>query len=208
MRKALLLFGVLLISLFTIISCNNNESGDKSKTADTTKTDTSTNTASATDTAKTLAPPIDISFYQLPAGMGLKMKKWNHECQGSKCYTPTYTNEIPGVFDAIKGYYKNWDCTITETVNARFKDQEDADFYCKINHISPDSEKGKVKNYKVWLYHVVCTNGSKSPLTTTDAYYEFVSICPPPNDNSCNVGTTKDNSAAKKDSTSGLKKTK
>ncbi|MDQ6755596.1 MAG: hypothetical protein M3004_01555 [Bacteroidota bacterium] len=61
------------------------------------------------------------------------------------------------------------------TYEARYKTDEDVARYCEKRGIDPASEKGKVKNYKTWIVRVTTTQ-----LVGDPEYYDFVTICPPP----------------------------
>jgi predicted small secreted protein len=180
----------LIISICFTYSCNNTETGTgKKDSASISQTDDTTNAISDTNiNIIKNSPPltsgipaqgdteIDITFYELPDNMAVKMKNWRNNCPPGSRKDPTRITEIAGVKQAIKD--KNPGCTF-ETIQARFKDKDDEDLYCKINKFENKPEYCRVKNFKFWIYRVTCPGYSET-------YYAFTTICPPPEDPPCN----------------------
>lgn len=179
--KKIFLFFSISIFFFALTSCNGTTTTGEKKDSVSVTTDTPVTIGKDSPLLRPGIPApgdseIDIAFYELPENMAIKMKNWKEECSRGNRKEPKRITEIAGVKQAIMD--KNPGCTF-EPIQARFKDKEDEDFYCKINKFENKPGYCRVKNFKFWIYRVTCQGYSET-------YYAFITICPPPDDPPCN----------------------
>lgn len=169
--KKLLILSTIPLYLFTIISCNDSSSTTQSNVADTTMKDSTTK-----DTSKQLAsapPAPNISKYIIDSATAAEMI--HHE--------PAFPHTPKKIDSSIKNeillQYPN---AVIYPIKAKYR-EEDVDRYTSTRGFQPNSDTGKVKNFKTVIYKVVISG--TTTLTDVTTYYDFVTICPPPSSGDC-----------------------
>ena len=106
-------------------------------------------------------------------------------CMGASCKDPTRSEDNEGITALIKAAHPRY--TAFDLLFARFKDQDDADRYCKTRHLTPGSDSCKVIGYSIQIIRVrerIHPNSEQnsvvSPALVKTTYYSFYKICPPP----------------------------
>ena len=179
MRK-LLLFLVFPLLLF---SCNNESKNNSNSDSTLVKKDTtkaSKDTLSATSALICQCNNTDITCYEIKKAVYDRMKAHLNNCPTAMRKEPTNIWYNKDIFDILTTGYPGPSPSVYEEP-ARFKDDEEAKHYAKINCLDPNSAEAKVTNYSTILLRVVSHDKS------TTKYYNISKLCPPPNTpGSCN----------------------
>ncbi len=167
---------------FVLISCNSESKTGADKNIDSVGSRSISTNQESTQQQTQPSPQVDTEKWRIDISVADKMKKFVRGCSGSNCKTGiNIVDPNNEVYMALLDKYKSPTYRVIP-VEARYKDYAEAENYCKVRRFPNGSAKCDVRNYKTLIYVVLkqSTKNIESLQWTVEAYYDIVTICPPP----------------------------